>query len=316
MANVGILSPAAARTGDIKHFEDRLDANQGAVCNYVDRYLRGDNSQLDQYASELVNHVPPLDVIAVAGSSGVRAVADAQAGRANKIPIVQMVGGHPVPENSTFITGFHINAPMVATRQVRHLRDDHGITHIHVLLDYSSDTAAAVFNAIEREANAQLPALALTPLFARNPGELGRVAIQNPDPQRDGFMLAPSGMFFNDGNIATIIAFVETADVRAIYPERKYKDRHTQPHRNKVTVHGHDIKGTYTRAADHVDSVLRRPANTPVPQPANAEADGDSDYPFGQRGKTKKQVIAKAIKTFAIERGETASLNPGLDHRE
>jgi ABC-type uncharacterized transport system substrate-binding protein len=271
--NVGWLSPAASITSDMQNFQTRLQQDYtGGTVNFPDpQFLNGDNSKLDDAAQTLLNHNPPFDVIVVAGSSGTRAVARAQAARANKIPIVQVIGGDPVPENSTLVTGYHIDAAKVAAKQVKKLYDKHSVNRITVLVDYTSDTSARVFNAIQGEATKH--GIALKPLFARNPAELQALSQLSPNPVDTSFMLAPSGMFFNSNNIGYIISLVEGANVPAIYPEREYKIKHSAGYKPRVMVHGHHISNAYLAAADLVNDIFAMTSGSVLPQGGEADQD-------------------------------------------
>jgi hypothetical protein len=208
------------------------------------QFLNGDNTNLAGCVQALM--AGSYDAFAIAGSSGVRALVVAQAGQVNKIPIIQVVGGDPVPANSTYITGYHIDAANVATAQVNKLKQKANPNNITVLLDYSSDTAARVFNAIVAAANSLTPPIPVTPLFARNTTELANLSSSSV---RGSFMLAPSGMFYNSSNMTNyIIPLVEGAGVPAVYPEREFKQAHTPQYQNKVWVVGHKIPPTYAKA--------------------------------------------------------------------
>lgn len=209
------------------------------------QFLNGDNAKLASCVQTLM--AGNYNAFAVGGSSGVRALAEAQAGQMPKIPICQVVGGDPVPENSTYITGYHIDAANVATAQVAKLNQKvQNLSKITVLLDYSSDTSARVYNAVLVAANNSNPPISVTPLFARNPTELLQLSYSSV---QGSFMLGPSGMFYNPNNIDTIKTLVEAANVPAVYPEREFKNAHTPQYRNKVWVVGHNIPATYSKAA-------------------------------------------------------------------
>ena len=209
---VGWLTPASAITDDMKTFEARLKKNYKDTETTVHfpnhQYLAGDNSKLDDCTQSLLDNDPKLDLIAVGGSSGVRAVARAQAARGSTIPIVQVVGGEPTPEGSPLITGYHINDAKIAAEQVKKLHDKFRVNRITVLIEYSSETSARSFNAIERAAGEL--SITLKPLFARNPTELEELR-RGDNPIDTSFMLTASGMFFNPANMGYIISLVQDA---------------------------------------------------------------------------------------------------------
>jgi hypothetical protein len=192
-----------------------------------------------------------FDAFAVAGSTGVRALAEAQAGQANKIPIIQVVGGDPVPANSAFITGYHIHAHRVAGEQVGKLNQKFpNVAQITVLMDYSSDTAPRAFNAIVRavkklNADNNLNIQVRTPLFVRNSAELHALRQLPNNPVVGSLMLTPSGMFYDTNNMADIVWLVENANVPAIYPEHEFRHAHTPNYRQNIRVWGHKIPETY-----------------------------------------------------------------------
>jgi hypothetical protein len=190
---------------------------------------------------------------------------------ANPIPIVQVVGGDPVPVNSPLLTGYHINAAGVGVEHVQML-NELGVKLISVLLDYSSETTARVFNAVEQEADKN--GIVLNPIFARNPGELKKLS-EGANPVDTSFMLIPSGMFFQDANMQYIVSMVDNAGdtLPAIYPEREYKIKHSDKHKPHIKVHGHHISQTYLDSADLVNSIFGIAKGAPLPAGGEAAKD-------------------------------------------
>jgi hypothetical protein len=264
--NVGWLVPARAPnpagtvTQNMKDFQTALDAAYHTdTNNHVlfpnPQFLNGDNANLDGCVQALLSaNNPAFDAFAVAGSTGVRALADAQAGLANKRPIIQVVGGHPVPpEYNTFTTGYHINARKVASDQVGKLHGKFGsTTQITVLMDYTSETAAHAFNAIVSavktlNANQHLNIQVRQPLLVGNAADVHALTQLAASPVVGCLMLTPSGMFYDSATMQDIVQLVENAGANAIYPEKEFKDAHTAGYTGHVKIYGHNINKTYKK---------------------------------------------------------------------
>jgi ABC-type uncharacterized transport system substrate-binding protein len=271
MKEIGILTPAGAKTADFKAFEKALvkDLGWGANIKFTYRYANGDNSTLETYTNDLVNI--PVDVIVASGTTAARTALRVVQQKGLQIPTVQAVGGEPVPSGSTLITGFHIDAADRAINRLRMLHANHGIKHATVLLDYTSETTARVFNAIDKEANKLKVRLKL--LFARNSDDLAALKKRKSNPVVGSFIPIPSGMFFESNNRKIIASLVEKAKVPSIYPEREYKQAHK--HKKGIKAHGHHIRKTYIEAAKLVNSILHNQPGAPLP--AGGEAPRD-DY--------------------------------------
>lgn len=259
--NVGWLvpqaKPAAGKTKNMSDFETKLDAayhhdtNDHVVFPDAARqFLGGDNANLDECVQALLNfNAPRLDAFAVAGSTGVRALADAQMGLAHPRTIIQVVGGDPVPD-STFMTGYHIHAHKVAGAQVEKLHGKFAaIDQITVLMDYTSSTAAHAFNGIVSGVKTLNAAQGLNiqvrkPLLISNAADVHALRVAAA-PIVGCLMLTPSGMFYDSAAMQDIVWLVEHSNANAIYPEREFKQAHSPPYRSNVWVLGHNINKTY-----------------------------------------------------------------------
>jgi hypothetical protein len=258
--NVGWLVPQAQPAGapgitqNMSDFETALDHayNQDTgdhVLFPFSQFLGGDNANLDGCVQALLTYnTPRLDAFAVAGSTGVRALADAQMGIAHPRTIIQVVGGDPVP-NSTFITGYHINAHKVAGEQVEKLHGKFAaINQITVLMDYTSSSAAQAFNGIVSGVKKLNAAQGLNiqvrkPLLVSNAADVN--ALRAANPVVGCLMLTPSGMFYDGAAMQDIVWLVENATAKAIYPEHEFRQAHSPGYRGNVRVWGHHINKTY-----------------------------------------------------------------------
>jgi hypothetical protein len=186
------------------------------------------------------------DIFAVAGSTGVDHL-KAQGGQ----KIVQVVGGKDVYDAGKKITGYHIDAAGVATKQVKALKKHHpGIDYLTVLYDPTSDTWNAALTAAETEA-ATAPGIIhhVTRLPAANPAAVGALV---PAQVVGMFMLCPSGMFYDAAPKRDIITLVAGAGVPAIFPETEFTSGHPS-----WWYLGHNINKTYKRAAKLANDLLR-----------------------------------------------------------
>jgi hypothetical protein len=208
----------------------------------------------------LTFNAPQLDAFAVAGSTGVQALAGAPTWLANPRPIIQVVGGDPVP-NSPYITGYHVNAHKVGFDQVDKI---HGkwaatITQITVLMDYTSTTAADALNGIvmgvqNLNATYGLNVQVRPPLLVSNAADVYALTQLAQNPVVGCLMLCPSGMFYDSGPNYTGPKYditrrlVEPANAKAIYPEHEFRDAHSAGYKPNTRVWGHHINKTYNRA--------------------------------------------------------------------
>jgi hypothetical protein len=247
--NVGWLVPAAAKTQDMRDFEHDLShLYKGGNVLFPDpQYLGGNNANINQCVQNLVNHNPPYDVFAVAGSTGVDYLAQAQ----NAKPIVQVVGGNPAPNNG-YTRGYYIAVGTVACCHVYILSQKYpNIKQLTMLVDPTSETWQTAYNAALNEANTL--GIQIKQVQASTPTVLSNLT-QGQNPIVGMFMLAPSGMFYNDSNNGYIITLVENAppptgmqNVPAIYPEHQFKAKHRAGY--PCWTHGHHINKTYKKAA-------------------------------------------------------------------
>jgi hypothetical protein len=284
--NVGWLvpqaQPAAGKTGNMNDFETKLDAAYHADTGdhvifppAARQFLGGDNANLYGCVQALLTfNAPRLDAFAVAGSTGVGALAGAPTWLANPSPIIQVVGGDPVP-NNTYITGYHINAHKVGFDQVDKI---HGkwaatITQITVLMDYTSNTAAEAFNGIvmgvkNLNATYGLTVQVRKPVLVSTPAEVH--ALRAANPVVGCLMLTPSGMFYDTAVKQDIVWLVENANAKAIYPEHEFRDEHSPVYKNNTRVWGHHINKTYNRV-DLANALLKG-----LPTPGQEAPDMDN----------------------------------------
>jgi hypothetical protein len=240
--------------------QQRYNHDTGGTVSFPSpQFLEGNNTNLATAVANLM--AGGYDAFAVAGSTGVNALvaAEVNAGLMPKIPIIQVVGGEPVPAGN-FITGYHIDAATVAGEQVRKLHQKRpGINQLTVLRDPTSATATPALNAIRTVAN-QLRINVRQPVDAATPAALHALTL-GPNPIAGMFMLCPSGMFYNDdptlavNPVQDIKTLVENANVPAIYPESAFKTKHRPGY--PCWIYGHKIPDTYRKAADLANNALQ-----------------------------------------------------------
>jgi ABC-type uncharacterized transport system substrate-binding protein len=219
----------------------------------------GDNHQLDPQAKNardyVVNHPGVPAVIVAAGTLAASLVQN----YTDTIPIVLAAGGSKPSNNKANMTGFYLNAPSPA-KTICQEQYDLLNTSINapaaVLYDSTNDPGGTILSSLTNYAAAKT--LNVVDI-AGNLGNLTVAALQTPNPGNQpstSFMLIPNALFYD--NCDSIATVVEQANLQnAIYPEREYKNAHSN--KNGKRVHGHKVALTFGLAAYYVDSLLNDP---------------------------------------------------------
>jgi hypothetical protein len=190
-------------------------------------------------ATELVR-TEVANVVAAGGAAGTAAAT---------IAIVQGVGGNDYGSMYDNVTGFQINVQQTSAQQL-------GTTPaggtVSILYDATDDTSVPVYNYLTTNpAGRHLNFYSLAQLTA-NPAII----------DNSTFMLIPNAGFYNARIAITRLVdsrlSVPANNVRAVYPEREYKNAHRRRNWGRIRVYGHLVAFTYRKAAHLTDKILRR----------------------------------------------------------
>jgi hypothetical protein len=249
MPIVSIVTPADQKTPSVEVFIDELDNYLGrkGTLNYQYFEAKGDNSKLDQLASNAATSTPAPAVIVAAGSLAASLVQK----YTTTIPIVQAAGGSNIASGN--LTGFSIDAQHISQDQLATLVNTFKATTITVLYDHTNypTNPPPILTALLAFATTLNPPPTIIQLDMQDV-----TSIKPTNIQGNGFMLLPNADFYE--NCKVIAKAVEKAGVPAVYPEREYKKAHQN--KTNIKVRGHSIQLTFRRAAYFVDSLLDDPS--------------------------------------------------------
>jgi len=270
---VCFVTPTSASAKSVKAFGTLIDDLQETKIDFKVFGASGHNTkaQLDQQVVDAWNFVvsklgpprpppaTPYDVPVVFVAGGTSA-ASALASNVNTgtYPIVQAAGGSKLSLPN--MTGFYLNAPGALTicqQQYNRLMTT-ADAPAAVLYDSMNDPGGTILSSLTTYAAAK------TLNIWDIAGNMGNLTVYNLQtvhlrPPNVGnkpstsFMLIPNAVFYDQSDaIATV---VEGAGLQnAIYPEREYKNAHSNKTGKQVL--GHKIGLTFALAAYYVDSLL------------------------------------------------------------
>jgi hypothetical protein len=249
MPTVRLVTPTdKTNNASIKALGDELN-NLGWGNNIIQPYSVVDYGDLPTAAQAAVTAYSAGDVIVTAGVMTTNIVLNIPG--TSTIPIVQAVGGdHPtIPGGQTNVTGFVINSQATALTHLSLLNSP-----VAVLYDNTGPSTTlpnTIYAALQVAATAADKTL--RPVPASTPSGHTLPAGVN------GFMLIPNAAYFKHcGDVVKIVDGKKKADnttaLQIYYPEREYKNAHTN--KASVTVLGHNVSLTYSLAAQYVNNIL------------------------------------------------------------
>jgi len=262
------VTPTSQNAKSVKAFKALIDDLQETKIDWHPLGANGtnDSTVLGGLAQQAVDYVvsrqgtPPHQVPAVIVAGGTPAASLVQS-HTTTIPIVQAAGGSKPSNAGANMTGFYLNDPSAAKticQQQYDLLNPTTTARVAVLYDSKNDNATQdilhsltnymtpdTFNVVDIVGN----------LASLTADRLKGIDAQHPN-QCTSFMLIPNALFYDQCD--DIANKVEQANIPyAIYPEREYKNAHSN--KNGKQVHGHKIGLTFGLAAYYVDSLLNDP---------------------------------------------------------
>ena len=270
---VGVLMPLAASDGA---GQDRVKTFLAAMreLGWIDgrnmrvdlRWAPGGEEEVRKQAAELVALAP--DVVMTNGSAGVRPLLKVT----RTVPIVFAVVADPV--GAGFVknlarpggnaTGFLTFETGLSVKWVELLREiAPRVTRAAVLHDPTLTAIAGQLASIR----STMPSVGieLTPVDARNAGDIGRAVAQLAGADNGGLIVTPSASSVIHRDL--IVQLAAKHRLPAVYPARYFSDV------GGLLSYGPDLLDQYRHAAGYVDRILKggKPATLPVQTPTKYE---------------------------------------------
>jgi hypothetical protein len=189
------------------------------------------------------------------------------AGAAANIAIVQGVGGTDYGSMYNNVTGYQINAQQTCAQQ---LGTTPAGSTVSILYDNTNDPSVPIHDYLAANAAGRTLHFYSVAQLTANPALI----------DNSTFMLIPNAGFYNARTIIAPLVdgrlSVLAHNVRAVYPEREYKNAHPNTSWGRIKVYGHLVAFTYRKAAHLTDKILRGKYSVSAGTlPAMEEADKD-----------------------------------------